>query len=171
MDDYQGSAQERADKAYRERVQADEEKRASRNYKSYFRSAKAFIRNDAVNDDLGAIQNLIDEKRKQYMAGTQHEIYVFSGSPTFPLKQLTVSEAVSLNDLLLPGTEIPVKQFSNFYLENRLEELKQLCQPDDYQFVYVYKFTGQSPENADHDRAVYRLDHKEFNLFGQRKPC
>jgi hypothetical protein len=105
------------------------------------------------------------------MASTKYEIYVFSGSPTFPLHQITIHEAVEINGLLLSGTEIPIKQFANFFANSRLEKLKEICSPDDFQFVHVYKFTGLSPENWDNDKAVYRYDHKEFNLFGQRKKC
>ncbi len=64
--EYKGSAQEKADRKYREKIAQDEALKHERNKKSYFRSAKAYITKYADSDGLIELKKLIAEKEKEF---------------------------------------------------------------------------------------------------------
>lgn len=64
-------AQLRANREYRKRVNEDEEKKARRNYLSGKRAARSFINNKATEDDLNELEQLIQERKKALLLGSE----------------------------------------------------------------------------------------------------
>lgn len=64
-------AQLRANREYRKRVNEDEKKKARRNYLSGKRAARSFINNKATEDDLKELEQLIAERKKSLLLGSE----------------------------------------------------------------------------------------------------
>ncbi|MEQ3452480.1 hypothetical protein ABM133_08820 [Enterococcus cecorum] len=57
-------SQLKANKKYREKIQADDEARKERNRKNQFRTAKSYIRLHSTLEDLEELEKLILERKK-----------------------------------------------------------------------------------------------------------
>jgi len=60
---YVGSAQQKADKKYRQKIASDTEKKSEQNIKAQYRSAKSYIKNHSTLDTIKELQKLLDYRK------------------------------------------------------------------------------------------------------------
>ena len=60
---YIGSAQQKADKRYRQKIASDFEKKNEQNIKAQYRSAKSYIKNHSTLETIQEFQELLDSRK------------------------------------------------------------------------------------------------------------